>query len=181
MRAVRIDFAAPGLRRTLYRSTPAVWALCLLALLLCAGAGLLGWRLWSERRVDTAQLGALRVRMAAPVAAAPAPRPPGISALQAAAVNGAVLQLNLPWRALRDAVGAATPAEIALLALEPDAHKRELKITAEARTSDAMIAYVEQLKAQELFVAVTLTRHEINDQDANKPIRFQLDATWKAP
>jgi hypothetical protein len=44
---------------------------------------------------------------------------------------------------------AATPANIALLALEPDARKRSMKITAEAKTSDDMIAYVEQLKQQE--------------------------------
>jgi hypothetical protein len=43
---------------------------------------------------------------------------------QADAVNAAVMQLNLPWRALHDAVAAATPASIALLALEPDARKR---------------------------------------------------------
>ncbi|HZV65151.1 MAG TPA: PilN domain-containing protein, partial [Telluria sp.] len=66
-------------------------------------------------------------------------------------------------------------------ALEPDARKRTMRITAEAKTSDDMIAYVEQLKQQELFAAVVLTRHEINDQDPNKPIRFQLDAQWTAP
>ncbi|UUZ49987.1 hypothetical protein LP420_07885 [Massilia sp. B-10] len=61
------------------------------------------------------------------------------------------MQLNLPWRALHDAIGAATPPEIAMLALEPDARKRTMKITAEAKSSDAMIGYVEELKKQELF------------------------------
>ena len=91
------------------------------------------------------------------------------------------MQLNLPWRALHDAIGAATPPAIAMLALEPDARKRSMRITAEAKTSDAMIDYVEELKRQELFADVVLTRHEINEQDANRPIRFQIEAQWTAP
>ena len=54
-------------------------------------------------------------------------------------------------------------------------------MTAEARSSDAMIAYLEALKEQELFTGVALTRHEINELDPNKPIRFQLEAEWSAP
>ena len=76
-----------------------------------------------------------------------------------------MLQLNLPWRALYDAIGAATPPSIGMLALEPDPRKRTMKITAEAKSSDAMIEYVELLKREELFSGVTLIRHEINEQD----------------
>ena len=181
MKRVRLDFAPPSVARSLFHTRPAAWALTVCALLLClAGAALGGQMLASKRAVD-AQLAALRVRASAPAAAPVQAAGPAISATQAAAVNGAVLQLNLPWRALHDAIGAATPRSIALLALEPDARKRTMRITAEAKTSDDMIAYVEQLKQQELFAAVVLTRHEINDQDPNKPIRFQLDAQWTAP
>jgi hypothetical protein len=44
-----------------------------------------------------------------------------------------------------------------------------------------MIAYVEALKKQDLFADVVLTRHEINEQDPMRPIRFQIDAEWSAP
>lgn len=181
MKRVRIDFAPPSVARSLFHTGPAAWALGLLALLLCLAAAALGWQMLARQRAFDAQLAALRVRANAPVAAPVQAQGPAISPTQAAAVNAAVLQLNLPWRALHDAIGAATPPSIALLALEPDAHKRTMRITAEAKTSDDMIAYVEQLKQQELFDAVALTRHEINDQDPNKPIRFQLDAQWTAP
>lgn len=185
MRRLDIDFAPPGVRRTIARTPPLAWLLLVLGLLLCAGAGLLAWRLQVQRHADQAQIDSVRRRVAAPLlvaAAAPVTAAlPQIGAAQATVVNAAVLQLNLPWRALRDAVGAATPPTIALLALEPDAHKQTLRLTAEARNSDEMFAYVEQLKAQELFSAVLLTRHEINDQDPNKPIRFQLDAVWSTP
>ena len=98
---------------------------------------------------------------------------------QAGAVNAAAQQLNLPWRGLYDAVQAATPATIALLALEPDAKKNSVRITAEAKGSDDMIAYVEQLERIEWFSTVLLARHEINEQDKNRPIRFQIDAQWR--
>lgn len=178
MNAVGIDFAAPGFKRALHRAGPLAWILGAVGLLLCLLAAALGWRLVAQQRSDAAELAAAQKRASAPapvVAVAAAPR---ILAPQALAVNAAVMQLNLPWRALHDAIGAATPAHIALLALEPDAKKRVIKVTAEAKNSDEMIAYVEQLKRQELFAGVTLTRHEIGDQDPNQPIRFQLEAEW---
>lgn len=185
MTPLHIDFAPPSMRRTLARTPPLAWLLLAIALLLCAAAGVLAWRLQVQQRADQAQIDNVRRRVAAPVVAAVAAPVAGalpqISTVQATVVNAAVLQLNLPWRALRDAVGAATPPTIALLALEPDAHKQSLRLTAEAKNSDEMFAYVEKLKEQELFSAVLLTRHEINDQDPNRPIRFQLDAVWSAP
>jgi Tfp pilus assembly protein PilN len=178
---LQIDFAPPGVQRTLYRTSTRAWVLAAAALLLCAGAGVLGYRLMAQQRVDQDQLNAALTRAKAPVVVAIATEQPKISEVQALAVNAAVMQLNLPWRALHDAIGAATPNTIAMLALEPDARKRSMKITAEAKSSDAMIAYVEELKRQELFADVVLTRHEINEQDPNKPIRFQIEAEWMAP
>lgn len=180
MKQLDIDFAAPGLQRALHRTGAAAWVLAALAAALCVAAGLLGWRLLAQQGADARQLAAARLR-AAPAAVAVAPPQARVSELQAGAVNSAVMQLNLPWRALQDAIGAATPPGIAMLALEPDPRKRSMKITAEARTSDAMIGYVEELKKQELFAGVALTRHEINEQDPVRPIRFQVEAEWSAP
>jgi Tfp pilus assembly protein PilN len=181
MRKVRIDFAPPGLRRTLHRMPPNAWALvpAVLALVVNVVSGALKYRdereaiarLQAQARVQTAQAQAQK-QQAAPVRAVPE--------AQANAVNAAVLQLNLPWRGLHDAIQAATPAGIALLALEPDAKKSSVRITAEARSSDDMIGYVARLQDVDWFNAVLLTRHEINEQDPNRPIRFQIDAQWRA-
>ena len=179
MKRLRIDFAPPSLARTMYRAGPVTWLLVLAAVLLCAGAALLGTRLLSQQRQYETELAAARLRHHVPVAA-PVAQLPRISDAQAGAVNAAVLQLNLPWRALQDAVAAATPSTIALLALEPDSRKQALKITAEAKSADEMVAYVEELGRQEFFSGATLTRHEINDQDPNRPIRFQIEALWSA-
>jgi hypothetical protein len=189
MKRVHIDFAPPSLARTVHRTGPLAWSLAVLAVLLCFGAAAIGWQMLARQRALETQLALVRAQVrgsgtsATAAAAAVAAAQPRIGEAQAQAVNAAVLQLNLPWRALQDAVEQATPKRIALIALEPDPRRRGMKITAEAKTSDDMIAYIEQLKGQELFGAgaVTLLRHEISELDPNRPIRFQLEAQWSAP
>jgi Tfp pilus assembly protein PilN len=181
MRKVNIDFAPPSLARTWHRAPRGTWSL-LIVLVALAGPlassvaqyrGL--QRAEAQRQAQAAQAQARAVARA-PAAAPARTVPPA----QAGAVNASVQQLNLPWRGLHDAVQAATPATIALLALEPDAKKSSVRITAEAKNSDDMIAYVEALQHIEWFSTVLLVRHEINEQDANRPIRFQIDAQWRA-
>ena len=180
MSRLDIDFAPASWRRTLHRTGIKAWMLAALALVLCAACAVVGSRLVAQQKADAAELAALATRAKAPVVLTVAAPPPAITEQQAAAVNAAVMQLNMPWRALHDAIGTATPPNIALLALEPDPRKSSMKITAEAKTSDEMISYVESLKKQELFVDVMLTRHEVSEQDPNRPIRFQIDAVWGA-
>ncbi len=180
MKRVRLDFAPPSLRRTLFQAPLLSRALGIASLGWCALAlvQVLDYR--EAREEVDAQLAALRARAGAPVVAVVAPRVL-VGEQEALAVNAAIAQLNLPWRALHDAVRAGTPPNVALLALEPDAKKRVLRITAEARTSEDMLAYVAALGREEWFGSVTLVRHEVLEQDPNRPLRFQLDAGWGAP
>ena len=180
MKPLRIDFAAPSLRRALFYLHPALLAGAVLGLLLCLGAAVAAYQLVSGQRGHAAQVRHEQERQAFLARAVPALPKILILPAQAAAVNGAILQLNLPWRELKDAVAAATPATVALLALEPDPKKHLLKLTAEAETSDDMLAYIQKLQAQEFFSAVLLTRHEINPEGASQPIRFQVEAQWVA-
>lgn len=177
-RAMRIDFAPRSLRRTLFHAHPALLALGVLGALLCAGAVITATRLADERRDRAHRLQHVQERAAALSARPAQAATVTIPEAQAAFVNGAIGQLNLPWRALQDAVASATPSNIALVALEPDARKQVLKITAEAKSSDDMVDYVAQLKQQETFGAVALTRHDVQEADPNRPLRFQLEATW---
>jgi Tfp pilus assembly protein PilN len=180
MKSMHIDFAPRSLRRTLFHLHPAILVLAAVGLLLCAGAAFGGWKLLEQQREREDRLRRVMERAAALQAAPATVAQTAIPEAQAAFVNAAIMQLNLPWRALQDAVAAATPRSVALVALEPDPRKQVLKITAETKSSDDMVAYVEELKQQELFSSVVLTRHEINEQDANRPLRFQLDAVWVA-
>jgi Tfp pilus assembly protein PilN len=181
MRKVQIDFAPRSLRRTWHRTPTGTWSLLVIVLGL---TGPLASSVAQYRSLQgaEAQRTAQAVRAQARAAArAPAAAPVrAVPPAQAGAVNASVQQLNLPWRGLHDAVQAATPPTIALLALEPDAKKSSVRITAEAKSSDDMIAYVEALQHIEWFTTVLLARHEINEQDANRPIRFQIDAQWRA-
>ena len=182
MTRMDIDFAPPNWKRSLHRVPAWAWCAGALGVALAASALWAGSAALQRQQASEAhwQLAQQRV-MAAPQGPATAPQAP-IAPAQAQAVNAAILQLNLPWRDVQDALASATPPGIALLALEPDARKRVLKITAETTGSDAMVAYVAQLKQQELFGArVQLLRHEINELDPNRPLRFQLEARWGAP
>lgn len=180
MKPMHIDFAPRSVRRTLHHLHPLVLAGGLAGVLLCAGAALAGWKMAGQQRERDHQVQRLMERQAALSAAPVAVVKTAIPEAQAAFVNAAIMQLNLPWRALQDAVASATPRSVALVALEPDPRKQILKITAEAKSSDDMVGYVEELKQQELFSSVMLTRHEINEQDPNRPLRFQLEAAWIA-
>lgn len=181
MKRTDIDFAPRSLRRTLFRVPPRAAGFLLLTAALCfvLVSQVAGYR--EERE----QLEALQAAIAARGSAA-RPLPVAatarfdIPAAQAQAVNDAVLQLNLPWRDLVEAVQAATPDNVALLALEPDARRRLLRITAEARNSDDMLAYVAKMEEGGWFGSVALTRHEIAEQEPNRPLRFQLTAQWGA-
>jgi Tfp pilus assembly protein PilN len=178
MKPMHIDFATPGWRRTLYRLHPALLAAGAAGVLLCFAAGVLAWQTAQQREARERALNAARQKAAV---SAPVRLPETvIPEAQATAVNTAIMQLNLPWRGLQDAVADATPSSIALVALEPDARKQTLKITAEARNADDMVAYVEQLKQQEFFLGAGIVRHEINTGDPNRPIRFQVEAQWRA-
>ncbi len=181
MRRMRIDFAPPGWRRALYRLRPAALLGAALGLGLCLGAGWMAWDMAQQRQAREARLLAIQ-RQAAALSRAPAAvAQVAIPEAQAQAVNAAIMQLNLPWNDLQDAVAAATPNSVALLALEPEARKQLLKITAEAKGAEEMVRYVEELKQQEFFVAAALLRHEINEQDPNRPIRFQAEVQWRSP
>ena len=182
IKRTQIDFAPRSLRRTLFRIPGRSVGLVVAAVGVCIVALSQLVHYQEERE----QLEALQAAIAA---RSTAMRPLPVVAqakftvpeAQAQAVNDAVMQLNLPWRDLVEAVRSATPASVALLALEPDAKRRTLRITAETRNSDDMLAYVARMQEQDWFGSVVLTRHEIAEQDPNRPLRFQVSAQWGTP
>ena len=178
MRRIAIDFAPPTLARTL-RRTP-VWAWCLGAtgLALCLAAGL-GWQRGDqEQSALIEEIAAADARLAARQTRSVAKPAAPVPESQAQAVNSVVTQLNLPWAALLDAMEQAGAPSVALLEFNPDPRNHQVKGVAEAKTSTAMIAYVERLKRQPVFDGVTLTRHEFADQDDSQPVRFEFEARW---
>ncbi len=178
---IYIDFAPRSFIRALHRTRARTWILGMAGLLSCAGVSFQALHIIQQQRELETQLQLAQAALAARTALKPAARKSSITEAQAGAVNTAIGQLNLPWHEVFDAIEAATPKTIALLALEPDAARHVLKGVAEAKSSDEMIVYVEMLKQQAFFAAVGLTRHEINEQDPHKPLRFQFEAQWAEP
>lgn len=90
-----------------------------------------------------------------------------------------VTQLNLPWEPMFKVLEDA-PQKVALLSVEPDARKRELVLTGEAKDFTEMLDYVRYLQGQPMFFGINLQTHQINQQDNDKPVRFRLTAGWAA-
>ena len=95
------------------------------------------------------------------------------------AINTAIGQLNLPWAQLFAAFEEAKPETVALISFEPDGKKRTLVVQAESKTPEHMIEFVDRLKQVPMFEDAFLTKHEIRDQDPNRPYRFAVELRWK--
>ena len=88
-------------------------------------------------------------------------------------------QMNLPWDGLFAMLEAQPRQDIALLALAPDARKGKLRIAAEARDLPAMLAFHRELEASDALSDVSLLNHELVSDQAERPVRFNLLATWE--
>lgn len=87
-------------------------------------------------------------------------------------------QMNLPWNALFATLETLRLDDVALLSLAPDARKRQLRISAEARDLAAMLEFHQRLEQSAELSDVSLLNHEVVTQTAERPIRFNLVTTW---
>lgn len=85
---------------------------------------------------------------------------------------------NRPWQALFTTLESLASDDIALLSLTPDARKRQLRLTAEARDLGAMLAYHRKLEGTAALRDVSLVNHELAEQVQGRPVRFSLVASW---
>jgi hypothetical protein len=105
---------------------------------------------------------------------------------RASAVNLAIRELNLPIRAVLEALRPPRDIRVAVLQVETSIAKSEneanlLKITAEAPSSSEMTRYVAYVSDRRPFVRAYLVRHEIVDQNDNfiARFRFMMEAEWR--
>ena len=88
-------------------------------------------------------------------------------------------QLRRPWERLFAALETLRGKDIALLSLSPDARKGQVRISAEARDLEAMLSFHRQLEDSPELSDVSLVNHEIVANSPQKPILFNLLATWE--
>lgn len=87
--------------------------------------------------------------------------------------------LLLPWRDLFSALESASQNNVALLAIEPDYKKHQVRITAEAKDFDILIRYLKRLGDTPQLKFVRLLRYEVREDDAQHPLRFTIEASWR--
>lgn len=87
--------------------------------------------------------------------------------------------LLLPWHDLFSALESASQNNIALLAIEPDYKKLQVRITAEAKDFDILIRYLKRLGDTPQLKFVRLLRYEVREDDAQHPLRFTIEASWR--
>ncbi|WP_439879102.1 PilN domain-containing protein [Pseudomonas prosekii] len=88
-------------------------------------------------------------------------------------------QLRRPWERLFAMLEGLPRDDIALLTLTPDARKGQVRISAEARDLEAMLAFHQRLEASDELSDVSLLSHEIVANVAEHPVQFNLSATWE--
>jgi len=168
MRKLAIDFQ--------HRPAPSAggWLLLVAGL---AGAGFLGHLGWQQQQQHELQ--------AARLARLHAPGTPGaVSASQQKdepAVVAARQQLEkakLPWDNLFSALESADQTDVALLAIAPEPMRQQVRIHAEARNFDAMLAFQRHLQMNTGLTQVVLTDHTVVKDSPEKPVRFHIIANW---
>ncbi len=90
----------------------------------------------------------------------------------------AAAALKQPWGDLFVSVEAANIPTVALLSIESDSDKRQLKISAEAKDLQSMLDYVRALSEQPKLVNTFLLSHHVQQQDPQHPVRFVLASRW---
>lgn len=95
-------------------------------------------------------------------------------ALEIKRANEVLRQLNTPWHGLLQTIESAGSKSVALLALEPDMERQQVKISGEAKNIAATLAYIQRLENRDLFASVYLQSHHVQMQDPEKPVRFVL-------
>ncbi len=165
---VRLDFIAQPAR------APAVGlALCALGLAVAVTVGVLFDGKVSERnRLDAEVNSALQSR---------APKLPSSvhSAEEAAKIQS---ELSIPWSLLLtelEAAGKDSASAVSLLQVEPDPGKHTVRITAEARSLPAALAYLQRLQQSKVLRYPMLESHELKKDDPEHPVRVKLAAEWQ--
>lgn len=109
----------------------------------------------------------------------PGSREPKDMVLEVNRANEVLRQITLPWDSLFQAVESAAGKNVALLAMEPDTEKHQVKISGEAKDFAAVLNYITHLEEQAVFGPVYLQGHQVQQGDPDKPVRFSVLAVWR--
>lgn len=170
---LRLDFA-PRAHRTSVRRLAMLLTGILLFIVAIVSFGLT----LAENARQGRQLAAIEANV--PHIAAARPRRASAAQLERVQfVNQTSRSLSTPWADLLAAL-EATPANVALLSVEPSVTKHTIAISAETATTEDMLAYLQVLQNDSRLANAMLTSHQVQTQAAGTPVRFQIQANWGA-
>ena len=89
-----------------------------------------------------------------------------------------VERLGLPWTKLFAALESAANDQVALLAIEPDTKTGTVKISGDSKDYLSALAYVLNLSQADALSHVQLVRHEVKQNDPQRPVAFSISAAW---
>ncbi len=95
--------------------------------------------------------------------------------------NEVMLQINLSWEALFNAIEFASDKEVALLSLQPSVADSSLRISGEARNMQGLLDFVEALERESIFENAHLLNYKVNLNSPQKPIIFLITTLWIQP
>ena len=169
MQALELDFCRS-------KATPR-WiapALLALAVAFCGDVAFSFYKLTSEVKKQEAELARLEPRNYNRAArAAPAE--------EVAAARETMARLSTPWDKLFGALESAASDKIALLAIEPDPKAGSVTISGDSQDYLAALTYVLNLSRADALSHVQLSRHEVRQNDPQKPVAFSVTAGWGKP
>jgi hypothetical protein len=166
---IRLDFA--GRRRPLNRRGGVLLA----AGVIGAALVLVDYHGNSERRAG------LELRVESVSATRVARRPDKTAERRFDESRAALAELTMPWSRLLqelELASADSRESIAVLGIEPDRDKHQVRVLAEARTLPSALAYVARLQKSEALRYPMLESHEVQAKDPQRPVRFQIRAEW---
>ncbi len=141
-----------------------------------AGVTALGWA-WSNLQAARATEAGLATQIAALEQARPRTTVKPAAPADTAALTAQTrikAQLAYSWQPAFDALAAARSSKIALVSLDAVQAKSHLKLVAEARQLADAVEFIETLQQQPGIRHAVLTQHEVQADDAEKPVRFNL-------
>lgn len=131
------------------------------------------------RLADT--LAAVEARRGANKVSTGKPAKPDPTELARARVVRQVSQnLMTPWADLLESLESVPIHTVAVLSIEPSVSKRSIRITAESKSSQDMLAYLGALQREPRLSSVVLVSHQVQAQAPGAPVRFQIQAAWGA-
>jgi hypothetical protein len=101
-----------------------------------------------------------------------------VSTEEVAAARETVDRLALPWSKLFAALEGAANEHVALLAIEPDTKSGTVTISGDSKDYLSTLTYVLNLSRNDALSHVQLVRHEVKQNDPQRPVSFSISAAW---